>query len=311
MDRRFLGTRVVMDKIDEIFSEWVALRGFGDSTRITYGAMFNVVCAWLYEHNTNIQDVSAEILERFFSSRGVSAGTERRYLMLLRDYFDYLIILRVVNDNPAQSLLTKQKRKPRAEPPTRTVPVSLTEDEVQRLLEALSASTGHFAEIRRRTLIIVMLCCGLSAQEVCDLRWTSIFLTQEMELRLPGGRRTRRVPLTSVAASALLEWKKLAGSRSVCDGQADQFVFVKGKDRRPYKPSGIYRLVLAGMKMAGIEKDRISPKTLRSTFAARNLSEGVPLETVQLWLGHGSAATTAIYKRENDANQLQPTWVPV
>ena len=303
-----------MDKIDELFAEWMALQAFGDSTRSTYGSMFSVVSAWLYEHDIDVRSVSEASLTQFFASRGVSAGTERRYLMLLRDYFDFLISRHVASDNPAQLLLSKRKRKKKSEQPAQTAPVLLTEDEVQILLETLKGRCVHFADIRRRTLIIVMLCCGLSTQEVCELRWKSVALTKKKELHLPHGRRVRRVPLTAtltaIAAAALLEWKNLCEAQRLGDGSAEQFVFVKGKNHRPYKPSGIYRLVRSGMLLAGIDNSRISPKALRNTFAARNLSLGVPLETVQAWLGHGSTATTSIYKRRDDAAHSQPARDP-
>lgn len=292
-----------MDKSDELFAEWISLRAFGDSTRNTYGSMFGVVSAWLFERDTNVCDVSADVLQLFFSERRVSAGTERRYLLLLRDFFDHLIARGVMRNNPALLLLDKLQREPLSHRPARTVPVALTDEEERRLLESLSTTPAHFAEVRRRTMILVMLGCGLSAQEMCDLRWKSILIAEKNELHLQHGQRTRRIPLTNDAAQALEELRKLSDDGSTADVPEEQYVFVKGIHRRPYKPSGIFKLVQSVLKSSGVVKDRISPKTLRSTFAARSLSQGVPLETVQLWLGHGSAATTAIYKREGDAGQ--------
>lgn len=286
-----------MDKNNDLFNDWLALRAFRDSSKRTYSAMFGAVSAWLFEQDISFLEVSPDDLERFFIARGVKAGTERRYLLLLRDYFNYLAQRRVVRENPALPLLAKRAEDRAFQPPAKSGPIVLEDDEVRRLDLFAHEESLSRGDMRRKAIVAVLLGCGLTAKEVCELRWASLSLNGRGDvLRVTGAGGERKVPIPEDLAAVLLAWRAVSNAHDEGAVDAGQYVFAKGRARLPYTAAGVFRVVQSVLKNAGIVKPRLSPSVLRNTFAARNLADEVPLETVQQWLGHGSVATTAIYR---------------
>jgi integrase/recombinase XerD len=173
---------------------------------------------------------------------------------------------------------------------SRRLPQVLTRDEVARLLDQ-PRGTGP-AALRDRALLELMYACGLRASEAIDLEVSDLDLEAGV-LRARGkGAKERLVPVGSAAARALTHYlargrPKLVGDRL----EASLFVNQRGGG---LTRQGLYKIVQRYAAAAGLA-EKMSPHTLRHTFATHLLAGGCDLRSLQEMLGHADIATTQLY----------------
>jgi integrase/recombinase XerD len=166
----------------------------------------------------------------------------------------------------------------------------LSRDEVTRLLEQ-PRGTGP-AALRDRALLETMYACGLRASEAIGLELSELDLEAGI-LRARGkGSKERIVPIGGKAIEALGAYlergrPRLVGIRPECR----VFVNLRGGG---LSRQGLYKIVGRHARSAGLER-RMSPHTLRHTFATHLLSGGCDLRSLQEMLGHADIGTTQIY----------------
>jgi len=173
-------------------------------------------------------------------------------------------------------------------------PSGLKPSEVQLLLQAAGQSKHGHAK-RNYTLLHLMLQTGLRVNEVAELKLSNIELSERsgmVHVRLGKGRKARDIPLNTKIRRAL---KLYLLSRNA-DVDTDH-VFVSER-QSPLSTRSIQAIIQALSKRSNIKRVKISPHTLRHTFAINYLKQN-PANIVQLanLMGHESLDTTAIYTR--------------
>ena len=176
----------------------------------------------------------------------------------------------------------------------RTLPASiLTTAEVTRLLSAPDVSKPR--ETRNRAILETMYSTGIRVGELCALDIADVDLNGgTVRINAGKGAKDRVVPLGKTAS----EWiqRYILTARQVQLGvQKNSRLFV-GHCGASMTPSGIEMIVRERAKQAGIEK-RVSPHTLRHTFATHMIAAGADISHVQRLLGHSCITTTQIYLR--------------
>lgn len=179
----------------------------------------------------------------------------------------------------------------------------LTEEEASAILRCPDRRTEQGR--RDYAILLLMLSTGLRKAEVCSLRVSNISIYRSYKvLDIVGkGGKHRRIPLRKEVLFALGEYWR---SAELGGATADPFFLTLGSGpypKRPLTPTAIEELVVKYARMAAIGK-RISPHSLRHTFATNLLQKGVDLKTVQILLGHSSPSTTLIYLHSNDERKL-------
>lgn len=211
-----------------------------------------------------------------------AATTLQRKVACLRSFYRHLRREEILDRDPTADL-----RAPRRTP---RLPKVLTRDEVARLLAQPSGREP--AALRDRALLETMYACGLRASEAVSLELGELDLEAGM-LRTHGkGAKERLVPVGSGARTALGEW--LASGRQALVGDRDErrvFVNLRGGG---LTRQGLYKIVRRHARAAGLD-DRMSPHTLRHTFATHLLAGGCDLRSLQEMLGHADIATTQVY----------------
>jgi integrase/recombinase XerD len=166
----------------------------------------------------------------------------------------------------------------------------LTRDEVTRLLSQPQGSEP--SGLRDRALLETMYACGLRASETIGLEIADIDL-EEQVLRARGkGSKERVVPIGRKAVEALRIYLDRGRPRLV-GGRTEPHVFVNFRGGALTR-QGLYKIVRRHALRAGLA-DRMSPHTLRHTFATHLLSGGCDLRSVQEMLGHADVSTTQLY----------------
>ncbi|HNC15466.1 MAG TPA: site-specific tyrosine recombinase XerD [Solirubrobacterales bacterium] len=224
----------------------------------------------------------ADLIEGKGSGHRLAASTVHRKTAALRSFYKHLRLEDLVGDDPTAGLSTPRRSK--------KLPNVLNQAEVTRLL-AVPAGDSPQA-YRDRAILEVMYACGLRASELIDLEMTDVD-TYEGMLRARGkGSKERIVPLGRQAIYAL-EGYLLSGRPDLVKGRSEKALFLNFRGRRLTR-QGLYKIVQGHAKSAGLE-DRMSPHTLRHSFATHLLAGGCDLRAVQEMLGHADVATTQMY----------------
>jgi len=212
----------------------------------------------------------------------VSAATLRRKTACLRSFYRHLRREGAITHDP-----TAELRGPRR---TQRLPSALTRGEVMRLLGEPRGSEP--LALRDRALLELMYACGLRASEVTGMELGDIDL-EEGVLRTRGkGAKERIVPVGSSAVAATRAY--LQRGRPVLVGVQVQSKLLVNRRGGGLTRQGLYKIVQGHARRAGLD-EKMSPHTLRHTFATHLLAGGCDLRSLQEMLGHADLATTQVY----------------
>jgi integrase/recombinase XerD len=211
-----------------------------------------------------------------------SAATIHRKAACLRSFYKHLRRDELIADDPTAALSAPRRAK--------KLPQVLNYSEVQKLLAAPRGDEPTVA--RDRALLEVMYACGLRASETIGLEIADVDL-REGFLRARGkGSKERLVPLGRQAIAAISVYMRSARPKLVGERHEPKlFVNFRGG---PLTRQGLYRIVQRHARDAGLA-GRMSPHTLRHSFATHLLAGGCDLRAVQEMLGHADIATTQMY----------------
>jgi integrase/recombinase XerC len=209
-------------------------------------------------------------------ARGLAAASVARKLAALRSFFRFLVRRGVMEANPAREI-----RGPRQ--PSRLV-TFLPIDEATQLVDGRAVA----GESRARDIAILELlyATGLRVSELSGLDMESVDRDETTVRVLGKGRKERIVPFGNQAARALEAW---LGRR----GEHGGALFTNARGGRLTVRS-VHTIVRRSARAAGITR-RVSPHTLRHTFATHLLDGGADLRAIQELLGHSRLSTTQRY----------------
>jgi integrase/recombinase XerD len=211
-----------------------------------------------------------------------SASTVHRKTACLRSFYRHVRREGLLDTDPTATL-NGPRRSPK-------LPQVLSRGEVERLLAQPKGSQP--TSLRDRALLEVMYACGLRASEAIDLELRDLDLDEGV-LRARGkGSKERLVPIGQSAVGALRTYIE-HGRGELVKGRPEPHLFVNFRGG-PLTRQGLYKIVRRHAESAGLA-DRMSPHTLRHTFATHLLAGGCDLRSVQEMLGHADVATTQLY----------------
>lgn len=217
---------------------------------------------------------------------GVAPASIRRKISALRTYFGFLQAEGVADSDPSELLDGPKAR--------RRLPVVLTAGEVSRLVEAPEGSER--LAVRDRAILEMLYGTGVRISELVTLNVRDVDLTEQLVLVKGKGSKERIVPFGSMALRAVTSYLHVSrpqlvrGKRGFEAGGA---LFLNRLGRRLTR-KGVWEIVRRYVALAGIDK-RVTPHTLRHTFATHLLEGGADIAAVQEMLGHADISTTQIY----------------
>ena len=211
-----------------------------------------------------------------------SPATIHRKSACLRSFYRHLRRDGLLDTDPTATLSTPRR--------SRKLPQVLTRGEIERLLSQPRGTEP--ASLRDRALLEVMYACGLRASEAIGLELMDVDV-QEGLLRARGkGSKERIVPVGQAALKALRIYLE-RGRPALVKGAPEAHLFVNFRGGQLTR-QGLYKIVRRHAVTAGLA-DRMSPHTLRHTFATHLLAGGCDLRSVQEMLGHADVSTTQLY----------------
>lgn len=260
-------------------------RRLSGNTLAAYGADLRRFSVFLADRGIDARGFTRpDFLDHLTGLRdgGLSARSTARHVSTLRSFFRFLVREGVLAASPVSGVKAPRLGRP--------LPTYLTLTQVERLLAAPDGCTPE--GVRDRAMLTIMYASGLRASEVVTLRLENVDANAGFLYVLGKGGKERVVPVADVALTVLGEY--IATARQTFLGKrfsSDLFLSRRGKAiTRQTLWNRVRRWALA----AGIEP-RISPHTLRHSFASHLLEGGADLRIVQELLGHASISTTQLY----------------
>jgi integrase/recombinase XerD len=278
-------------------TDWkYAVNGFRSYLRIERSLSPNSVQAYLndvsklsiYIHenkndkspsNITYQDLSDFVA--FTAGNNDSAKTQARLISGIRSFCRYLLIEKIISDDPSALL-----ESPRT---GMKLPEVLSVAEIDSMVKAIDLSTpeGH----RNKAIIETMYGCGLRVSELVNMKLTDIHRAEGFVTVTGKGNKQRLVPIGSVA---MREIDNYLARRIAMPVIIDQNVLFLNRRGRRLTRVMVFTIIKELASTAGIKK-KISPHTLRHSFATHLVEGGADLRAVQEMLGHESITTTEIY----------------
>ncbi|HET7290457.1 MAG TPA: site-specific tyrosine recombinase XerD [Thermodesulfobacteriota bacterium] len=214
--------------------------------------------------------------------KGFNATSIVRSIVSIRQFFKYLLMEKIVDADPASGIGTPKMRK--------GLPVVITLDEVEALISAPDESTPE--GLRDAAMLEALYATGIRVSELVGLKLNDVNFELGFVVVYGKGSKERIVPMGDKARQKLLEY--LGTSRpAMLKGREAKALFVTRLGRGMTR-QGFWKIIKHYSLKAGIAR-KISPHTLRHSFATHLLERGADLRTIQIMLGHSDISTTQIY----------------
>jgi len=276
-----MSTKIIDQFIDHLWLE----DGLSKNTLNSYRFDLSIFVSWLAEtKKIELLDVSELEIQEFLAFKFPTSKSRSisRLFATLRRFFRFLLRENKIKEDPTLKIQTPKIPK--------SLPKSLSEDEVEGLLEAPDIKTD--VGMRDRSMLELLYACGLRVSELVGIQLTEVILSDGV-IRVTGkGSKTRLVPMGEEA----VDWikKYLVESRqNILNKQTSKFLFVTNRGGEMTRQAFWY-LIKKYALMANIDKP-MSPHILRHAFATHLINHGADLRVVQMLLGHSDISTTQIY----------------
>lgn len=214
---------------------------------------------------------------------GLSARSQARIISGWKQFFDFLILEDLRNDDPSEGLeLPKIGRK---------LPEVLTIEEIDRIIAQIDLASAEGQ--RNKAIIETLYSCGLRVSELVNLRFVDCFFEEGFVRVIGKGNKERLVPVSPSVIAEVGAY--VATDRTLVPIKKGQeaYVFLNRRGAQLTRVM-IFTIIKNLATLAGIQKN-ISPHTFRHSFATHLIEGGANLRAIQDMLGHESITTTEIY----------------
>ncbi|MFP4149934.1 MAG: site-specific tyrosine recombinase XerD [Nitriliruptoraceae bacterium] len=276
--------------VDGYLAHLAVERGLADNTVRAYARDLALYARYLAELGvTDPSEVASEDLEAYVAwlraqrtaaGRPYAPSSLARAVVAVRGYHRFLLHDQLARSDPAAGLATPRAGRP--------LPKALSVAEVERLLAAPAGDTA--LALRDRAMLELLYGAGLRISELVGLDLDDLDVADRLVGVRGKGDNDRLVPYGDPAAAALDAW--LVRGRPTLRPRVPA-VFLNARGGRLTR-QGAWKLITAHAERVGLA-DRVSPHTLRHSFATHLLDGGADVRAVQELLGHASVTTTQIY----------------
>lgn len=272
--------------IDEFLNYLTVERGLSQNTIVSYRRDLNKYINYLESkkidslENTDRSTVLSFVLNQ--KDKGLSVNSIARNLVAIKVFYRFLFRERFIKDDPTSVLDSPKLWK--------HLPDVLNIDEVEELLRR--PNLKEWMGIRDKAALELMYATGMRVSEIVGLKLTDANLDVGYVRCVGKGQKERVIPLGRKAIQAIKRYlDKVRPTLIRPSGGSALFLTRLGKKM---SRQTLWKTIKRYARLAKIKK-RITPHTLRHSFATHLLERGADLRVVQEMLGHASISTTQIY----------------
>lgn len=269
--------------------------GASQNTLSAYARDLDDFCTWLTGQKSSLADAGQNDVEAYLVwcvAQGLAKSTRARRLSAIKQLYRFAFEERLREDNPAIRIKGPGRDQ--------RLPKTLSEVEVDRLLDAARQSARNARDRTRNTCLMELLyATGMRVSELVSLPVAAARGDPRMLLIRGKGGKERMVPLSPPAREALTVWLEIRdeaedAARTKGTSQSAFLFPSKGKLGHLTRHR-FYMLIKELSAFAGVSPAKVTPHTLRHAFATHLLANGADLRAIQTLLGHADVATTEIY----------------
>ena len=223
---------------------------------------------------------------KYLQEVGKKTSTISRNLASLRSFYQFLIRIKKVKNDPTEGIQSPKVEK--------RIPSVLTSQEVELLLD--QPKNVDLKGIRDKAMLEFAYATGMRVTEIISLNLEDVNLEEGFVICKQGSKQ-RNIPLGSLSQKALAQY--INEARNVLiknDKEKALFVNINGKR---LTRQGFWKIVKYYKEQAHITKD-ITPHVLRHSFATHLLQNGADLKAIQTMLGHSDISSTQVYMQFQD-----------
>ena len=250
-----------------------------------YGRDLRQVAAYLKEREIRWDKTGNVVLRGFLAElheKKRKKTTIGRKLAALRSFYDFCVRKKWIAENPARILATPRQEK--------RVPSFLSEAETAELLDLPRSSAP--LDLRDKAMLELFYATGIRVSELVGIETADIHFGERL-VRVRGkGKKERIVPFGHKAREALEAYRRARPELAAGAAGGEAF-FLNYRGGRLTARS-VQRMVRKYIRRTAVAR-RISPHSLRHSFASHLLGRGADLRVIQELLGHASLATTQKY----------------
>jgi integrase/recombinase XerD len=252
---------------------------YSKNTIRTYCSMMSAFLT--YYHGYEADEIHAEMIRDYLRylvmERKVSPSYQNQAINAIKFYYEKVI------GGPTRTYYVDRPKK------ERHLPMVLSQQEVVALLK-------NTKNLKHKTILSTIYSCGLRISEALELRLEDIdFAAKRVHIQEGKGKKDRYVPLSEIQAKVMRKYLSV---------YAPTGYLFEGVHGGKYSTTSIRSVVKRSARAAGISK-RVTPHTLRHSFATHMLEQGVNLRYIQKVLGHSQSKTTEIYTHITDMGMDQ------
>lgn len=267
------------------FVEFLAVeKGLSENTVISYSQDLKKFLAFLKQKKINYLKTEEKDIIKFIhtqSRSGLSSRSIARIISSIRAFYRFLVLDKAVKKSPVENISSPKMWL--------SLPKVLKISEVDKLLNQPDEKKVH--EIRDKSMMELLYATGLRVSELIKLNMDAPNLEDGFLICKGKGDKERIVPMGSSAVLALKKYLNV--SRPKLLKRESDFLFLS-QQGKPFTRQGFWKRLKGYAQRAGLEA-KVSPHTLRHSFATHLLEKGADLRSVQSMLGHSQITTTQIY----------------
>ena len=261
-------------------------RKMADNSVVAYMHDFAQLEIFAVSQNLEPEDIKLQDLQlllKQFTDLEIAPTTQRRMISGWRMFFHMLVIEDAIKESPADLL----------DLPIRPhhLPDVLNDDEVTLIQQTFDRSTPDGE--RNYTIVEVLYGCGLRVSELVNLKLSNIYVDEQYLQVIGKGDKERWVPINERALELMLSYIHNVRSHMPVMSGEDKYVFLNRRGHHLTRQM-VFIMLRNAVAAAGIKK-KVSPHSLRHSFATELVENGADLRAVQEMLGHESISTTEIY----------------
>ena len=262
-------------------------RNLSENSTQSYIQDLQKLIKFLSDNNINkkISEINSNVIREFVyqQTKLIKPSSQSRLISSLKNFFDYLIIEKIIFINPINSI-----QYPKI---ATKIPETLSTQEIDKLIGYLKKSKKN--SLRNCTILEVLYSCGLRVSELTNLNISDIFFDDFLIKILGKGRKERFVPMSKIVKDMIKDYLNSERFNTITKKGFEDILFLNNRGEKLTRVM-IYTILNIAKKGTGIKK-KVSPHVLRHSFATHLIENGADISSIQHMLGHTNVSTTERY----------------
>ena len=261
------------------------VKKYSINTVNSYISDINIFISYLRVEKVNYKNINRDIIRsylKYLDDNNYKSSSINRILSSLNDYYNYLVKNKIIKYNYFNDINRPRKEK--------KLPNFINYNEYMNLISTIEKEDNTYLRLRNLLLLEILFDTGLRVSEAVNIKIKDIDFKNHSIRVLGKGSKERIVYFGDYASNYLEEYLSL---REGIKSSDDEYLFWNKNHQKLTRRGAEY--LINNIAKKALLKQKITPHTLRHTFATEMLNNGCDIRSVQELLGHKSLSTTGIY----------------